>query len=108
MKYYKSLLGMDGIESEKIQIEEFDNIIKDILRAARRAFREAIWDSNCFDKALTVKYMLSRRKIRTTIYFGAAMNGKSLIKAHAWLRYGDKIITGNNGIGKFAVVSFFS
>ncbi len=84
------------------------NIIMKVNRAANRAFRESPWESKCYDKALTVKWMLGRRKIKSTIYFGVAKDNDQKMKAHAWLRSGNRIVTGREGMRQFTVVEYFS
>lgn len=108
LKYYAFLLGKQGIKSSDDEDLLIDDRIKSVLRASKRAFRESLWDSVCFDKALTVKRMLKRRGVHTTIYFGLMKDETNMLKAHAWLRYGKYIITGRAGMEKFTVVSFFS
>jgi|GEM_PF-111338 len=66
--------------------------------------------SLCFEQALCCKIMLKRRNIPSTIYFGLAKKSSgdsSRLKAHAWLRSGQHILTGKRGKNNFKVVSFF-
>jgi uncharacterized alpha/beta hydrolase family protein len=108
LKYYSFLLGNQSEQSSDSEDLQIDDKVKSVLRASKRAFRESLWESVCFDKALTVKNMLSRRGVKTTIYFGLQKDEKKMLKAHAWLRYGKYIITGRAGMDKFKVVSYFS
>ena len=66
--------------------------------------------SLCFEQALTCKLMLNRKKISSTIYFGLAKSETAEatnLKAHAWLRSGEKILTGNKGKDKFKMLALF-
>lgn len=108
LKYYAFLLGKQGIASPETEELIINDKIKSVMKAAKRAFRESQWDSVCFDKALTVKIMLKRRNISSTIYFGLMKEDKNMMKAHAWLRYGKYILTGKAGMHQFKVVSFFT
>jgi len=108
LKYYAFLIGKQGEKTSASEELLINNEIKSVLRASKRAFRVSLWESVCFDKALTVKHMLKRRGIQTTIYFGLQKDGKNMLNAHAWLRYGKYIIAGRVGMEKFTVVSFFS
>jgi hypothetical protein len=51
--------------------------------------------SNCYPQALAAWWLLHRRKIPTTFYYGAAFDesGSGLV-AHVWLRCGDLMVTG--------------
>lgn len=50
----------------------------------------------CLPQAMAAQRMLRRRGIRSTLYLGVAPDRADAraIQAHAWLRAGDKIVTG--------------
>ncbi len=48
----------------------------------------------CPPQAMAAKWMLRRRRLASTLYLGVARPGESKLTAHAWLRVGDKILTG--------------
>lgn len=66
------------------------------------------WDSNCLARALTGKRMLRRRRVDCTIYLGVKKSDPRSLEAHAWLRCGEKIITGEPGHDQFIVVATFA
>jgi len=108
-KYSYPLMGKQGKEIPNTYLNDKQN--KQILlirRTAKRVFREALWDTVCFDKALTIKWMLAFRRIPSTIYFGVSIDEQNKMKAHAWLKCNNIIISGKEGMNKFTVVSFFS
>lgn len=83
---------------------------KDIEKAIKKVSLYTPFRSLCFEQALTCKIMLNRRRISSTIYFGLAKensNDSSQLKAHAWLRSGQHILTGNKGKDSFEVVALF-
>ena len=46
-------------------------------------------ESNCYPQALTARWLLRRRGIPTTLYYGAAFEpGRPALQAHVWLRSG--------------------
>lgn len=52
-------------------------------------------ESNCYPQALAARWLLRRKRIPTTVYYGAAFDeGGSALEAHVWLRCGDLIVTG--------------
>ncbi len=83
-----------------------------IQRAIRRAARYSPWESSCLVQSIAGKMMLKCRKIPATIYFGVAKaeKGNKKLKAHAWLRSGNIILTGQEGVSlsTFTVVSMFA
>ncbi len=67
MKY----LGKPQVETsiEELSMEERQHYRK-ISKAINRAAKVAFWKTVCYEKAVTAKLMLRRRKIPSTIYIG--------------------------------------
>jgi hypothetical protein len=66
--------------------------------------------SNCYPQALTAWWLLHRRRIPTTFYYGAAFDesGSELV-AHVWLRCGDLMVTGGGPDRRgFAPLTWFA
>lgn len=82
--------------------------IKSVSWAISIMSRHTLWESKCLAQAITAKYMLRRRSIKTTLYLGVATNQKQEIVAHAWLRSGEKIVTGARGKENFVIISSFA
>jgi len=70
--------------------------------------RHTPWQSKCLVQAITARLMLGRRGLAGTIYLGLAKDPDGQMKAHAWLRSGDTIITGRVGMDRFTVLSSFA
>ncbi len=64
------------------------------------------WRSECLEQALAAKWMLRRKRISSTLYFGTFYNGYAL-EAHAWVRCGDLIVTGDKGHGQFTATAMY-
>lgn len=63
----------------------------------------------CLPQAIAAQRMLRRRRLANTLYFGVALlaEKKSDMLAHAWLRAGDKIVTGEReAVGQVVVAKF--
>ncbi len=75
--------------------------------AVRRASRYALHKSKCYDQALSAKALLGQMGLPATIYFGLAKESQNQLSAHAWVRCGNKIITGKAGMERFTVVACF-
>lgn len=71
-----------------------------------RASRFTIHRCKCYDQALTGNLMLSRRGVASTLYFGLAKEGQAL-KAHAWVRAGDHVITGGGKLEAYTPVAWY-
>ena len=76
--------------------------------------RRTPWWSNCLTQALAGTIMLRRRKLSSTLYLGV-YKGNAMGKdqpasfsAHAWLRSGTLILTGDGQLEQFAVLTTFS
>ncbi len=48
----------------------------------------------CLPQAMAAKWMLRRRHLASTLYLGVARPDEAKFTAHAWLRAGNKILTG--------------
>jgi hypothetical protein len=52
-------------------------------------------NSNCYPQGLTAWWLLHRKRIPTTFYYGAAFDEDgTALQAHVWVRCGPLIITG--------------
>ncbi len=60
--------------------------------------------SNCLVRAIAGREMLSRRGIGSQIRLGVAKNSPDLLRAHAWLECGDRIVTGEGEHRNFAAL----
>jgi hypothetical protein len=56
---------------------------------------------------LTAKALLGQCNLPATIYFGLAKESENQLMAHAWVRCGNKIISGKAGMERFTVVACF-
>jgi hypothetical protein len=61
----------------------------------------------CLPQAISAKWMLRRRHLPTTLYLGLRHGEPYSRTAHAWLRAGDKILTGQaESYGHRAIATF--
>jgi len=81
----------------------------EVGKAISRAAAYTPWESACLTQSLTAQKMLKKRGIPGVFYLGAAKDeeSKEKMKAHAWTRCGDTIITGEAGHEAFTVLSAF-
>ena len=76
--------------------------------AVRALGRRLPWMSQCLVQAVAATWMLQRRRIPSTLYFGLAKDTGGELKAHAWVRSGTKVLTGAKGRHAFTVVATFA
>jgi len=82
--------------------------IGNVSWAVNRVSKRTPWESKCLVQALTAQLMLNKRKISSTVYLGLTKNKEKKLKAHAWLRCGSEIITGDSEREGFTVVAKFA
>jgi len=80
--------------------------------AVQSAARYTPWRSSCLVQVLAAQQLLRERAIPGAIYIGAASGEKGAgtvgLEAHAWLKCGERFITGESGHQRYTVVSTFS
>lgn len=60
----------------------------------------------CFPQSLAAYFMLRRRGIAGTLFYGVARGGRRL-QAHTWIKVGDRIVVGGEGEPQFTVLATF-
>ena len=86
---------------------ELRPLARHVSWAVQTASRYTPWESKCLAQAMAAKMMLKRREIPSTLYLGVLKEGHKGLSAHAWIRCGDRILTGARGHRQFAVVATF-
>ena len=66
------------------------------------------WKSKCLDQAMAAQRMLKRRGLQNTLYFGVAKGNSDPIKAHAWLRCGDRWVVGYQPHIQYTIVGVYA
>ena len=105
---FKRIAGRIGTVHAETSLEPLvSDGIQHVELAIRRASRYTLHQSKCYDQALTGKLMLQLRGLPSTLYFGLAKDTTNLLKAHAWVRCGNRIITGRAGVEGYTVIVCF-
>jgi hypothetical protein len=100
------LLGRQQYETPTADTPSCLPTLRAVARAIAAASRHAPWENACLVQAVTAKLMLKRRGIPSTLYLGVAREDDRLT-AHAWLRSGSVVLTGDAGRQRFTVISTF-
>lgn len=91
-------------------------LIARIGSAVERTSHNVPWSTRCFIEAIVAKRMLKRRGFQCTIYLGLTKKSEKNhhsaereMTAHAWIRCGDYIVTGKQGVRleEYTVISSF-
>jgi len=67
----------------------------EVRAAIMTIWRRAPWQTTCFHRAIAAQSMLRRRRVSTTLYYGAATLDKRGLKTHVWLQDGDVGVMGH-------------
>ena len=76
--------------------------------AVRGLAQRLPWMKQCLVQAVAATWMLQRRRIPSTLYFGLAKDPNNQLKAHAWVRSGTLVLTGAQGRDHYKVVATFA
>ena len=97
-------------------------LLRSISREIERASRNVPWDAVCLPQAMAGKWMLKRRNLPAIMFLGVAKENAAAaaevkkikkgewqpgLKAHAWLKSGNYVVTGRQGHQQFTVVGRF-
>jgi hypothetical protein len=76
--------------------------------AVRGLGRELPFMKQCLVQALAATWMLQRRRVPCTLYFGLAKGLDAELEAHAWVRSGTKVLIGAQEMHAFKIVATFA
>ena len=74
-------------------------LIDDVTFAIPRVAARLPWRADCMVQALAAKRWLGRHDIVTQLVIGARTDGTNPLDAHAWLKAGERIVTGGDTTG---------
>jgi len=101
-------LGDKMVESPAAENEVQRATVAPIGWAVQGLGRRLPWMSQCLVQAVAATWMLQRRRIPSTLYFGLAKDVSGQLEAHAWVRSGTQVLTGARGRDAFTVVATFA
>jgi hypothetical protein len=102
------ILGNAHIESPYELSTTEDIIVAKVYRATRRSSVYLPFKEKCLIEAIVAKSLLKKYGMDSTLYLGVARDGNKELLAHAWLRYGNKIVVGKKGMDKYISVEWFT
>lgn len=80
--------------------------IATLVRAIRAWSRRLPWRTMCFEEGLSAHWLLRRRRLASTLHYGAArIDGQ--LEAHVWVRSGNTDVTGCETAARYALLARF-
>lgn len=107
-KYLKKQMGIPRTDSSFEVPDCYYQEANKVKRIVLLACEHTPWESKCLVRAMLVQYFLKRKHIPTTIYLGVNKDELNHMKAHAWIRCGNMIVTGEYEKAHFVEVAKFS
>lgn len=107
MERYAKYFGEKGKEIITEGVSNEDMLIK-CTRAVRRADSLLPWNSKCLTQAIATKRLLERYDIKSTLFLGVGKDEHQKLIAHAWLKSGKRILSGEKGHERFTIVAKFA
>jgi hypothetical protein len=104
-KWIAAWLGTPGTESPMTATTEQINIAREIGWAVGCLARRVPWDSRCLAQALAATWMLRVCGLEATVSFGADRGESREFVAHAWVRFGPCLVTGDAGHERFKTIT---
>lgn len=101
-------LGKTMVESPVAETEIQRSLATPIGWSVCELGKRLPWMSQCLVQAVAVTWMLQRRRIPSTLYFGLAKDPDKQLKAHAWVRCGTLVLTGAGGLDQYKIVATFA
>lgn len=108
LKRFSFLLGTHMKETPETSANGNIELLRSVGLAISRASRFVPWRCKCYEQAIAAKMILRGYGLETTMYYGVAKDRDNKLIAHAWLRFGDYIVTGSVGMRRFTVVGTFA
>ena len=106
-RWFAGKLGKHMQETTFESNAQIDTTARNTGSLIYKSVRFIPWKIKCLTQAITGKFILKRRGIISTLYLGVKKSESKKLEAHAWLRVGNKIITGKEVYEEFTIVSYF-
>ncbi len=107
MPAYVKAFGEKGAEENDTDETEY-SFIRKVQLAVHRADSILPWKSKCLTEAVATKRLLEKFNLKSTLFLGVAKDERQKLIAHAWLKWGNRIISGERGYEKFTIVQKFT
>jgi hypothetical protein len=99
-------MGNRGEEQHPVPHARAMQIIRRVEWSIEAVVRHAPLKFVCFPRSLAAYFMLRRRHIASRLFYGVAREGDEL-KAHTWVKVGERTVVGGEVESQFTVVNIF-
>ena len=106
MRWYAAYLGAPNQPTGDLVNRETQQMAQRVAWIVAAIAPRTPWRSNCLARAIAAKVLLDRRGHASTLYLGVN-SVNSQMEAHAWLRCGQQIVTGDDERARFTPISLF-
>lgn len=109
-RWWSALLGAVAAGDGEVETSDEDGATTRVAWAVAAVARRLPWAPVCLPRAMCAKWMLERRRVPCTLLLGIRRSSAGAIRLtdlHAWLRVGDRIVTGGDVAGDFAVIAHY-
>lgn len=96
----------EAVKQQAISKEDLRTARK-TARYTRKLARFVLFESKCYDKALTVKKILNQQGIPTTLLMGVKNSKAKGMEAHAWIACDEQWIIGGEVAQEYTLVRSF-
>jgi hypothetical protein len=86
--------------------EEMRRAIRRVEWAVEAVARHAPFTFVCFPQSLAVYFMLRRRYVASKLFYGVARENQ-VLKAHTWIKVGERTVVGGEAESRFTVLAVF-
>jgi len=104
-RWVTRLAGREGRRPD--QSAGTEQAIAAVRWAVAACGRFAPWRPVCFQHGLAAHWMLRRRGITSTLYYGASSDPERGIIAHVWIKSGELPVIGCEEAGRYAVLAAY-
>lgn len=84
-----------------------DRPLDEVRWALDAVSRRVPFRAKCFERGLAAQWMLQRRGIASTLYYGAALRPERGLAAHVWVRAGGTDVMGCENAADFTAIAQF-
>ena len=105
-KVIAGFMGEEGLETAHILPNKHLSRVLFIRWVVHIVSIRTPWKSACMVQALTAQLLLRLFTIPATLYLGVGKSNDKLV-AHAWLRSGSEIVTGEEAMNDFHPIIFY-
>jgi len=97
MRWWSGWIGEAQQTVDAKPVPEYQKqTVRKVRKNVFRANKLLLKSSRCFALSLAIKKMLSRRNISVSLYLGVNKGETGSLKAHAWVKGGERIIYGGS------------